>query len=213
MWVQPSAASHSDNASSSLVVVLKVRTSRLIVPLAMCRTQATTVSPAFARAGSYARRGRRNGDRERPSALLPLCATRRGTPSKELQEPRSRAAAGPWRTPGCSGVPGRTKGRALSHQAKPDLCAGGAGPMLPLTSPPFHRSAGRRSRWETKEALAVPERHAKLLEIDLGQLRQDISVDFIRAEKGLALSEAETSEPTPDIHVRAPRAPNGSSVG
>jgi len=26
--------------------------------------------------------------------------------------------------------------------------------MLPLTSPPFHRSAGRRSRWETKEAPA-----------------------------------------------------------
>src|SRR6516225_6259429 len=43
MWVQPSAASHSDNASSSLVVVLKVRTSRLIVPSTVCRTQATTV--------------------------------------------------------------------------------------------------------------------------------------------------------------------------
>jgi hypothetical protein len=59
----------------------------------------------------------------------------------------------------------------------------------------------------------MPERHTELLEIDLGQLRQDIGVDFIRAKKRLILSEAETSEPTPDIHVRAPRTPNGSSVG
>src|SRR5262249_42366294 len=37
----------------SLVVVLKVRTARLTVPSTMCRTQVTTVSPAFARAGLY----------------------------------------------------------------------------------------------------------------------------------------------------------------
>src|SRR5215469_7184289 len=67
MQVQPSAASHSDNASSSLVIVLKVRTSRLIVPSTVCRTQATTVSPAFARAGSCGRRGRRNAATELPS--------------------------------------------------------------------------------------------------------------------------------------------------
>ena len=56
----------------------------------------------------------------------------------------------------------------------------------------------------------MPERHAKLLEIDLGQLRQDIGVDFIRAKDRLVLSEAETSEPTPDIHGRTAPAPNGS---
>jgi hypothetical protein len=44
MWVQPLPQSHSDSASSSLVVVLKVRTSRRAVPFAVCRTQATTVS-------------------------------------------------------------------------------------------------------------------------------------------------------------------------
>ena len=52
----------------------------------------------------------------------------------------------------------------------------------------------------------MPERHAELLEIDLRQLRQDIGVDFTRAKERLVLSEAEMSEPTPDIHDRAPRA-------
>jgi hypothetical protein len=55
----------------------------------------------------------------------------------------------------------------------------------------------------------MPERHAKLLKISVGQLRQDVGVDFTRAKKRLILSEAETSEPTPDIHVRAPRTANG----
>ena len=58
----------------------------------------------------------------------------------------------------------------------------------------------------SEETLAVPERHAKLLEVDFGQLRQDIGVDFTRAKERLVLSEAETSEPTPDIHGRTPRA-------
>src|SRR5207248_6632447 len=40
----------------------------------------------------------------------------------------------------------------------------------------------------------------------VGQLRQDIGVDFTRAKERLVLSEAETSEPTPDIHGRTPRA-------
>jgi hypothetical protein len=52
----------------------------------------------------------------------------------------------------------------------------------------------------------VPERHAKLLEIDVGQLREDVGVDFTRAKERLVLSEAETSQPTPDIHGRTPWA-------
>ena len=52
----------------------------------------------------------------------------------------------------------------------------------------------------------MPERHTKLLEVDVRQLRQDIGVDFTRAKERLVLSEAETSEPTPDIHGRTPRA-------
>jgi hypothetical protein len=65
----------------------------------------------------------------------------------------------------------------------------------------------------SEETLAVPERHAKLLEVDVRQLRQDIGVDFTRAKERLVLSEPETFEPTPDIHGRTPRAPNGSSFG
>jgi hypothetical protein len=41
--------------------------------------------------------------------------------------------------------------------------------------------------------------HTKLLEICLRQLGQDIGVDFTRAKERLVLSEAKTSEPTPDI--------------
>jgi len=47
---------------------------------------------------------------------------------------------------------------------------------------------------------------AKLLEVGVGQLRQDIGVDFTRAKERLVLSEAETSQPTSDIHGRTPRA-------
>jgi hypothetical protein len=43
------------------------------------------------------------------------------------------------------------------------------------------------------------------LEIDVRQLRQDVGIDFTRAKERLVLSEAETSEPTPDIHSRTPR--------
>ena len=32
------------------------------------------------------------------------------------------------------------------------------------------------------------------------QIRQDVGLDFIRAKESLVLSEAEISEPTPDIH-------------
>ena len=59
----------------------------------------------------------------------------------------------------------------------------------------------------------MPERHTELLEIDVRQLRQDIGVDITRAKQRLVLPEAETSEPTPDIHGRTARAPKGSSFG
>jgi hypothetical protein len=65
----------------------------------------------------------------------------------------------------------------------------------------------------SKETLAVPERHTKLLEIGVGQLRQDIGVDFARAKERLVPPEAEISEPTSDIHGHTPRTPNGSSFG
>ncbi len=82
------------------------------------------------------------------------------------------------------------------------------------------RCGGRRrcfGRGQTgdgsEETLAVPERHTELLEVDLRQLRQDIGVDFTRAKERLVLAEAETFEPTPDIHVPRSTGPNGSSFG
>src|SRR5258708_29311098 len=84
--VQPSADNHSDNAMRSLVVVLNVRTSRFTAPSTIWRTQAITVSPAFARAGSCEHQDRHNADAELPSLLLKC--RRLGTP---LGKSRTRA--------------------------------------------------------------------------------------------------------------------------
>jgi hypothetical protein len=72
--------------------------------------------------------------------------------------------------------------------------------------------SGGQTRDGPQETLAVPERHTQLLEIDLSQLGQDIGVDITRAKKRLVLSEAETSQPTPDIHRRAPRTRTDHSL-
>lgn len=53
-----------------------------------------------------------------------LSRRRPGTPVKGLWKPRSRAADGPWRNQGCSGIPGPTNRRAQSHHEAPDLIAG-----------------------------------------------------------------------------------------
>src|SRR5262249_39296800 len=56
-----------------------------------------------------------------------------------------------------------------------------------------------------EETLAVPERHTKLLEVHVLQVRQDIGLDSARTKARLVLSEAKTSEPPPDLHGRTPR--------
>jgi hypothetical protein len=48
---------------------------------------------------------------------------------------------------------------------------------------------------------ARPHRHAKLLKVTLGQLGEDIQVDFVLAEDCLVPCETEAPQPTPDIHV------------
>jgi hypothetical protein len=67
----------------------------------------------------------------------------------------------------------------------------------PVTRGRPQRLGGGQTGDGFEETLAVPERHAKLFEIDVRQLRQDIGVDFTRAKERLILSEAETFEPTP----------------
>ena len=44
-----------------------------------------------------------------------------------------------------------------------------------------------------EQALAVPEWHAKLFEITVGQFRQDFRVDRVVAKCGLVLAETEAS--------------------
>src|SRR5208282_3275362 len=69
-------------------------------------------------------------------------------------------------------------------------------------------SAGARRRWRRRleirdrlhQALARPNRNAKLLQIGFGQLGQDVPVDFARAKHGLVLAETNTVEPLADSH-------------
>jgi hypothetical protein len=86
MCVQPSTDSHSDKAIGPLVVVLNDRTSLFTSPSTMWRTQATTESAAFARAGSYERLTQRNVDAELPSSLIDIAGV--GFP---LKKSRTRA--------------------------------------------------------------------------------------------------------------------------
>src|SRR5215471_4292778 len=144
MQVQPSVASHSDNASSSLVIVLKVRTSRLIVPSTVCRTQATTVSPAFARAGSYARRGRRNADTELPS--LPSCRSAPPGVGRRQKNSRNRA---PEPLPAHGALRGAPAFRVeqregLSRTKQNPTFVPERWANATIDFAPFHRSAGRR---------------------------------------------------------------------
>ena len=50
--------------------------------------------------------------------------------------------------------------------------------------------------------LRCPSGTPSFFEIAVRQLGQDIGVDFTLAKERLVLSEAEASEPTPDIHGR-----------
>src|SRR5271169_5843434 len=59
---------------------------------------------------------------------------------------------------------------------------------------------GPESGDRLEETLAVPERHAKLIEVTLCQIGQDFSIDFALAKRGLILTESEAAQPSPDIH-------------
>ena len=51
-----------------------------------------------------------------------------------------------------------------------------------------------------EETLAVPQRHAKLIEVALSQIGQDFSIDFALAKRGVILTETEAAQPSPDVH-------------
>jgi hypothetical protein len=49
-----------------------------------------------------------------------------------------------------------------------------------------------------------PERQANFLEVGLGQIGENVGVDFVGEEGRFVLAEAETLEPLANIHARAP---------
>ena len=73
------------------------------------------------------------------------------------------------------------------------------------------RFPGPESGDRLEETLAVPQWHAKLSEVALGQIGQDLSIDFALAKRGLILTETERAQPSPDVHecIR----PAGSMMG
>jgi hypothetical protein len=46
----------------------------------------------------------------------------------------------------------------------------------------------------------MPQRHAKLTEVALGQIGQDLSIDFALTKRGLILTETKAAQPSPDVH-------------
>ena len=52
------------------------------------------------------------------------------------------------------------------------------------------------------QPLAMPERHADLLEVGLGQVDEDVGVDLVLAEQRFVLSEADAVQPLGDVHDR-----------
>ena len=46
----------------------------------------------------------------------------------------------------------------------------------------------------------MPQRHAKLIEVALRQIRQNFGIDFALAKCGLILTETEAAQPSPDVH-------------
>jgi hypothetical protein len=55
----------------------------------------------------------------------------------------------------------------------------------------WRRFRGPKSGDRFEETLAVPHRHAKLIEVALCQIRQDFSIDLAIAKCGLILTETE----------------------
>ena len=58
-------------------------------------------------------------------------------------------------------------------------------------------SVGPESGDRLEQALAVPKRHAKLIEVAVRQIGQDLGVDFVLAKRGLILTETEARAAKP----------------
>ncbi len=56
----------------------------------------------------------------------------------------------------------------------------------------------------------MTEEHTELLEVGIGQLRQDFRVDRVVAKCLLVLLEPEASQPSGNVHTSSPKAEFGS---
>ena len=63
------------------------------------------------------------------------------------------------------------------------------------------RSGAGKLRNRTQHLPPMPERDTKVLEVLIGQIRQNISVDIIAAKRSFILPESEAAQPSPDIHA------------
>ena len=55
----------------------------------------------------------------------------------------------------------------------------------------------------------MAEQHTELLEVGIGQLRQDFRVDRVVAKCLLVLLEPEASQPSGNVHTSSPKAEFG----
>ena len=68
-----------------------------------------------------------------------------------------------------------------------------------------HRSGwARRAATRLQQLEAGAERQAELLEVLVGELRQDRGVDLVVAEHRLVALQAEAPEPSRDVHLAFP---------
>ena len=68
-----------------------------------------------------------------------------------------------------------------------------------LKSVPIRGGGQTYNRFE--QTLAVPQRHAKFFKVVVGQLGQNIRVDFVRAERGLILIKPKVRSQSPTSMV------------
>jgi hypothetical protein len=127
-------SSQSRSSPSSTVLVPNVRQVRSAVAPDMTRTQATAVSPAFARAGFCERQDRQPGHGSRPSCLSPLpMPPAWGLATIKANKRAPETSLSPDTNRGHQGAPGPTRNRALGTSEKPTSAPR---PANPRTVPP-----------------------------------------------------------------------------
>src|SRR5271165_6774718 len=132
------AVSQANNDNRPSVVVAKVRHSRVGLRPTISRTQATTVSPAFARAGSCGHRDRLPVCASLPFDLLRTCAAGVGASQTMKSNKRAPGVAALWHKSGSSRLRGSNSQPGSPAPWSTDLWPTAA-PLYPIPRPSrFH---------------------------------------------------------------------------